>query len=128
MAEKPAKKVVSKSASKKAADGETTVLAKYAAMPEADRLLGEKLHAIVKNAVPELTARLWYSMPAYAKDGKVICFFQCASQFKTRYGTLGFLHDARLDDGPMWPVAFALIEINATVEKEIVRLVKLAAG
>src|SRR6516164_8083977 len=102
-----------KSTSKKAAarprpgkaDGEGAVLATIAAMPEPDRVLGERLHAIITANAPALTPRLWYGMPAYARDGKVVCFFQSAAKFKTRYATLAFQHDAKLDDGGMWPVA-----------------------
>ena len=108
------------------ADGETSVLAQIAAMPEADRVLGERLHAIIKAVAPALAPRLWYGMPAYAKDGKVICFFQSAGKFKTRYSTLGFMHDANLDDGAMWPTAFALKELTAAEEARISALVKKA--
>jgi uncharacterized protein YdhG (YjbR/CyaY superfamily) len=104
------------------------VLAALAAMPEADRVLGERLHAIVKASAPALTPRLWYGMPAYAKEGKVVCFFQSAEKFKTRYATLGFMHEANLDDGAMWPTAFALKELNAAEEKKITALVKKAAS
>src|SRR5262245_60642214 len=88
------------------ADGESAVLATLAAMPEPDRALGERLHAIIKANAPALSPRTWYGMPAYAKEGKVVCFFQSAAKFKTRYATLGFQHDANLDEGAMWPVAF----------------------
>ena len=98
------------------ADGESTVLAALAAMPEPDRTLGERLHAIVRASAPALATRLWYGMPAYTKDGKVVCFFQAASKFKTRYATLGFQHDANLDDGVMWPVAFGLKALTAAEE------------
>ena len=90
------------------ADGESAVLAQIAAMPGPDRALGERLHAIIKASAPALSPRLWYGMPAYSKDGKVVCFFQSAAKFKTRYATFGFQHAANLDDGGMWPVAFAL--------------------
>src|ERR1017187_8909199 len=93
------------------ADGENAVLAMIAAMPEPDRALGERLHAIIKASAPALSPRLWYGMPAYAKDGKVVCFFQCAQKFKTRYATFAFMHEANLDDGAMWPTAFALKEL-----------------
>src|SRR5579871_2547859 len=89
-------------------EGESAVLAKIAAMPQPDRALGERLHAIVKTSAPALTPRLWYGMPAYAKDGKVVCFFQGSAKFKTRYSTLGFSDKANLDEGSMWPAAFAL--------------------
>ena len=92
------------------ADGESAVLATLAAMPEPDRALGERLHAIVKASAPALSPRLWYGMPAYAKDGKVVCFFQSAQKFKTRYATFGFMHEANLDEGGMWLTAFALKE------------------
>jgi uncharacterized protein YdhG (YjbR/CyaY superfamily) len=110
------------------AEEEAAVLAKIAAMPEPDRALGERLHAIVKASAPALTPRLWYGMPAYARDGKVVCFFQSASKFKTRYATLGFQHEAKLDDGAMWPVAFALKAITAAEEARIAALVKKAAS
>jgi uncharacterized protein YdhG (YjbR/CyaY superfamily) len=110
------------------ADEEAAVLAKIAAMPEPDRALGERLHAIVKAGAPALAPRLWYGMPAYAKDGKVVCFFQAASKFKTRYATLGFQHEARLDDGGMWPTAFALTALTAAEEARIAALVKKAVS
>src|SRR3982751_5514967 len=95
-------------ASKNREEAERDVLAAIAAMPDADRALAERLHAIVKANAPQLAPRLWYGMPAYARDGKVVCFFQSAAKFKTRYATLGFQHEANLDEGAMWPVAFAL--------------------
>ena len=104
------------------ADGESAVLAKIAAMPEPDRGLGERLHAIIKASAPALAPRLWYGMSAYAKDGKVVCFFQSAQKFKTRYATLGFMHEANLDEGAMWPTAFALKELTAAEEATIARL------
>src|SRR5260370_910429 len=110
------------------ADGESAVLAKIAAMPEPDRALGERLHAIIKASAPTLAPRLWYGMPAYAKDGKVVCFFQSAQKFKTRYATLGFMHEANLDDGAMWPTAFALKELTAAEEARIGALVKNAVS
>jgi uncharacterized protein YdhG (YjbR/CyaY superfamily) len=113
-------------ANKNKADGEGAVLAMIAAMPEADRVLGERLHAIIKASTSALSPRLWYGMPAYAKDGKVVCFFQSASKFKTRYATLGFMHDANLDEGAMWPTAFALKELTAAEEARIGSLVKKA--
>ena len=110
------------------ADGESTVLAALAAMPEPDRTLGERLHAIVRASAPALSTRLWYGMPAYTKDGKVVCFFQAASKFKTRYATFGFQHDANLDDGAMWPVAFGLKALTAAEEARIAALVKKAVS
>src|SRR4051794_24274546 len=94
-------------------DGEDAVLATIAAMPGPDRALGERLHAIIKASAPALAPKLWYGMPAYARDGKVVCFFQSAQKFKTRYATFGFMHEANLDDGAMWPTAFALKELTA---------------
>ena len=108
-------------------DEESAVLARIAAMSAADRAMGERLHAIIRNSAPELEPRLWYGMPAYARDGKVVCFFQNADKFKTRYGTLGFSDKANLDDGHMWPTAFALKELSAD-ESRIVALVKKAAA
>jgi uncharacterized protein YdhG (YjbR/CyaY superfamily) len=107
-------------------DGEADLLAKIAEMPEPDRSLAERVHAIVTAAAPELAPKTWYGMPAYAKDGKLICFFQAASKFKVRYATLGFQHDARVDDGSMWPVAFALTELTTADEARIAALVKKA--
>src|ERR1700733_7058220 len=107
-------------------DGESAVLANLAAMPEADRAIGERLHTIVRATAPELTPKLWYGMPAYTRDGKVVCFFQSAKKFKTRYATIGFMHEARLDDGSMWPTAFAVKELNEAEGKKIVALVKKA--
>ena len=112
----------------KKADGEAEVLAKIAEMPEPDRALGERLHAIIKASAPALSPRLWYGMPAYAKDGKVVCFFQSAQRFKTRYATLGFMHEAKLDEGAMWPTAFALKELTAAEETRIAALVKRAVS
>jgi uncharacterized protein YdhG (YjbR/CyaY superfamily) len=110
------------------AEGESAVLEKIASLSEADRIMAERVHAIVKTAVPELTARTWYGMPAYAKDGNVVCFFQSAQKFKTRYATLGFSDKAKLDDGNMWPTAFALKEMTAAEELRISSLVKRAVG
>ena len=110
------------------ADGESAVLAKIAEMREPDRTMGKRLHAIVKASGPALSPRLWYGMPAYAKDGKVVCFFQSAQKFKTRYATFGFLHDANLDEGGMWPTAFALKELTAAEEARIGALVKKAVS
>src|ERR1700744_3142139 len=106
--------------------GETEVFAKIAAMPPSDRALAERLHAIVKGAAPALSPKTWYGMPAYAKDDKVVCFFQSAHKFKTRYATLGFSAAAKLDDGDMWPVAFALTKLAAAEENKIHALLKKA--
>jgi uncharacterized protein YdhG (YjbR/CyaY superfamily) len=108
------------------ADGETAVLAKIAALPQPDRAMGERLHAIIKANAPALSPRTWYGMPAYAKDGNVVCFFQSAQKFKTRYATLGFSDKANLDEGHMWPTAFALKELTAAEEARICTLVKKA--
>jgi uncharacterized protein YdhG (YjbR/CyaY superfamily) len=110
------------------ADGEQAVLAKIAEMPEPDRTMGERLHAIIKASAPALAPKLWYGMPAYAKDGKVVCFFQGAEKFKTRYSTLGFSDKANLDEGAMWPTAFALAKLTAADEARIGALVKKAAS
>jgi uncharacterized protein YdhG (YjbR/CyaY superfamily) len=110
------------------ADGESEVLAKIAEMPKADRTMAERLHAIVKASAPALSPRTWYGMPAYAKDGKVVCFFQSAEKFKSRYATFGFSDKARLDKGAMWPTAFALKELTAAEEAKIGALVKKAAS
>ncbi len=110
------------------ADGEGVVLAKIAAMPAPDRALGERLHAIIKASAPALTPRLWYGMPAYAKDGKIVCHFQPAQKFKTRYATFGFSDKANLDEGALWPVAFALTELTAADEARIGALVKKAVS
>lgn len=107
---------------------ESAVLAKIAAMPAPDRALGERLHALIRASAPDLAPKLWYGMPAYAKDGKVVCFFQAAQKFKTRYATLGFSHTAALDEGHMWPTAFALKELTAADEARIGALVKRAVG
>ena len=115
-------------ADKDKADGESAVLAQIAAMPGPDRALGERLHAIIKASAPALAPRLWYGMPAYAKDGKVVCFFQSAQKFKTRYATLGFMHDANLDEGALWPTAFALKELTAAEEARIGALVQKAVS
>jgi hypothetical protein len=109
-------------------DGESEVLAKIAGMQEIDRVMGERLHAVIKASAPELTPRLWYGMPAYYKDGKLICHFQPAEKFKTRYATLGFSDTATLDEGAMWPVAYALPELTAAEEKRIGALVKQAVS
>jgi len=110
------------------ADGEGDLLAKIAEMPEHDRTMAERLHALISASAPTLSPRTWYGMPAYAKDGKVICFFQAASKFKVRYATFGFQPDATVDEGTMWPVAFALTELTPDDEKRIVALVKKAVG
>ena len=110
------------------ADGESAVLANIAEMPESDRAIGERLHAIIKASAPALSPRLWYGMPAYAKDGKVVCFFQSAQKFKTRYATFGFMHEANLDEGALWPTAFALKELTAAEEARIGALVKKAVS
>ena len=109
-------------------DGESDVLAKIAEMPEPDRAMAERLHAIIKASAPALSPRTWYGMPAYAKDGKVVCFFQSAQKFKTRYATLGFSDKANLDQGAMWPTAFALKELTAADEARITALVKQAVS
>jgi uncharacterized protein YdhG (YjbR/CyaY superfamily) len=112
----------------KKADGEGEVLEKIAAMQEPDRVMAERLHAIVKANAPGLSPKTWYGMPAYAKDGKVVCFFQSAQKFSTRYATLGFSDKANLDEGALWPVAFALKELTAAEEARIVELVKKAVS
>src|SRR5689334_13450683 len=109
-------------------DQEGTVLAKIAELAAPDRALAERLHAIIKANAPELSPRLWYGMPAYAKDGKVLCFFQSAQKFKTRYATLGFNDTANLDEGALWPTAFALKELTAAEEARIAALVKKAVS
>jgi uncharacterized protein YdhG (YjbR/CyaY superfamily) len=112
----------------KEVDGEDDVLAKIAEMPEADRAMAERLHAIIKATAPVLSPRTWYGMPAYARNGNVVCFFQSARKFKTRYATLGFSDKANLDDGTVWPVVFALKELTAAAEEKIAALVKKAVG
>jgi uncharacterized protein YdhG (YjbR/CyaY superfamily) len=109
-------------------DGESDVLAKIAEMEEPDRAMAERLHAIVMDSAPALSPRTWYGMPAYAKDGKVVCFFQSAQKFRARYATLGFSDKANLDDGTMWPTAFALTELTAASEARIGELVKQAVS
>ena len=108
------------------ADDESAVLAKIAEMPRADRAIAARIHDIMRATAPALSPRLWYGMPAYARNGAVVCFFQGAQKFKTRYSTLGFTDKAALDDGEMWPVAFALTELTAAVEARIIALVKQA--
>jgi uncharacterized protein YdhG (YjbR/CyaY superfamily) len=111
-----------------AADGERDLLAKIAEMPAPDRALAERLHALIKASVPSLSSKTWYGMPAYARDGKIVCFFQAADKFKARYATLGFSDEANLDDGAMWPTSFALKALTAADEARIVELVKQAAS
>ena len=115
-------------ANKDKADGESAVLAAIAAMQEPDRAMAERLHAIIKASAPALSSKTWYGMPAYAKDGKVVCFFQSAQKFNTRYATFGFSDTANLDEGALWPVAFALKELTATEEERIIALVKKAVS
>ena len=110
------------------ADGEEDVLAKIAEMPESDRKMAERIHAIVKATAPELSSRTWYGMPAYANNGNVVCFFQSSHKFKTRYATLGFSDKANLDEGSMWPVAYALKQLTAADEEKISELLKKAAS
>jgi hypothetical protein len=131
-------KSTTKKAAKKAAarptpradkgEGESAVLAKIAEMAEPDRAISERLHAIIKASAPALSPRLWYGMPAYAKDGKVVCFFRDTQKFKERYITLGFNQEANLDEGAMWPIAFALMELTAAEETKIAALVKKAVS
>ena len=134
---KPRKKTTQKSAKSATATGKTfegftdeerEVLAKIAEMPEPDRTMGERLHEIIKASAPALSPRLWYGMPAYAKDGKVVCFFQNAQKFNSRYATFGFNDAANLDEGAMWPVSFALKELTATEEERIGALVTKAVS
>jgi uncharacterized protein YdhG (YjbR/CyaY superfamily) len=110
------------------ADGERDVLAKIAEMPEPDRAMAARLHAIIKASAPALSPKTWYGMPAYAKDGKVVCYFQSARKFKSRYATFGFRDEANLDEGAMWPTSFALKELTAAEETRIGGLVKKAVG
>jgi hypothetical protein len=124
--DKKIKKTASQAAKK--ADGENAVLSAIAAMAEPDRVLGERLHTLIKASASALSPRLWYGMPAYAKDGKVVCFFQSAQKFNTRYATLGFMHEANLDEGAMWPTAFALKKLTAAEEAKIAALVKKAVS
>ena len=109
-------------------DGEADLLAKIAAMPKSDRVMAERIHAIVKATAPDLTSRTWYGMPAYAKDGKLICFFQAADKFKARYATFGFEANANLDEGSMWPTSWALTKLTAADEVKIAALVKRAVS
>lgn len=115
-------------ANKDKADGESALLAKIAEMSEPDRTMAQRLHEIIKATAPVLSPRTWYGMPAYARDGNVVCFFQSAQKFKTRYATLGFSDKANLDDGAFWPTSFALKELTATEEARIVELVKKAVS
>jgi hypothetical protein len=115
-------------ASARKADGESEVLAKIAEMPESDRVMAKRLHAVIKASAPALEPKTWYGMPAYAKDGKVVCFFQSAQKFKTRYATFGFSDAARLDEGSMWPNAYALTKLTAADEARIGALVKKAVS
>jgi uncharacterized protein YdhG (YjbR/CyaY superfamily) len=110
------------------AEGESDVLAKIAEMPKPDRALAERIHALVKASAPDLSPRTWYGMPAYTKDGKVVCYFQSAHKFKSRYATLGFNDSANLDKGAMWPTSFALRELTAAEERKISALVKKAVS
>lgn len=121
------KKVTDKKVTKKV-DGEADVLAAIAAMPEHDRILAERIHSILKASSPTLSPKTWYGMPAYAKDDKIVCFFQSAQKFKTRYATLGFMHEANLDEGNMWPTAFALMKITGAKEVKIAELVQQAVS
>ena len=115
-------------ANKKKAEGESDLLAKIAEMPEPDRAMAERLHALIKANAPALSPKTWYGMPAYAKDGKVVCFFQSAQKFNSRYATFGFSDTANLDDGAMWPTSFALKEMTATEDARIGALVKRAVS
>jgi uncharacterized protein YdhG (YjbR/CyaY superfamily) len=112
----------------KKADGEEDVLARIAEMPAQDRLMAQRLHNLIKSAAPHLTPKTWYGMPAYAKDGNVICFFQNSQKFKTRYSTLGFSDKAKLDEGSLWPNSYALMELTPDTEKAIIALVKKAVS
>jgi uncharacterized protein YdhG (YjbR/CyaY superfamily) len=123
-----AKELKKSSRRSSAADGEADLLASIAEMPADDRVMAERIHAIVKENAPSLTPRTWYGQPAYAKAGKVVCFFQSRAKFKTRYATLGFNEEANLDDGAMWPTAFALTSLSKADEKRIAELVKRAAS
>ncbi|WP_419994616.1 iron chaperone [Streptomyces boninensis] len=121
-------KATRKGARKTKADAEAALLEKVAEMPEEDRVLAERIHTIIKESAPELAPKLWYGMPAYAKDGKVVCFFQAASKFKSRYATFGFNDPANLDEGSMWPTAFGLTKLTAADEKAIAALVRKAVS
>jgi uncharacterized protein YdhG (YjbR/CyaY superfamily) len=115
-------------AAARGAEAETAVVEKIAEMSEADRTIAERVHAIITANAPELSPKLWYGMPAYAKDGKVVCFFQPADKFKARYSTFGFNDSANLDDGDMWPTAFALTKLTPAVEKQLIALARRAAS
>ena len=115
-------------ANKNRADGESDLLAKIAEMPKADRVLAERFHAIITASAPDLSPKTWYGMPAYARDGKIVCYFQPAAKFKSRYVTFGFSDEANLDEGAMWPTSFALKELTAPDEKKIAALVKKAVN
>ena len=128
MKERAAEVKAERGARGRKADGESDVLAKIAEMPKPDRVLAERIHAIVKESAPDLTPRTWYGMPAYAKGGKVVCYFQSAAKFKSRYATFGFNDTANLDDGAMWPTSFALKELTAAEEGRIRELVERAVG
>ena len=120
--------VKERKASQGKVDGEADVLAKIAEMPAADRSMAERIHALVKTNAPDLAARTWYGMPAYTKNGKVVCFFKAASKFETRYATFGFEDPANLDDGEMWPTSYALKKLTGADEKKLGELVKKAAS
>ena len=126
--EREAMKERAKESKRSKGDGEADLLAKIAEMTEPDKSMAERIHAIIKAAAPELDCKTWYGMPAYARGGKVICFFQSAAKFKARYATLGFSEDAKLDDGNMWPAAFALLKLTSAEEARITALVKQAVG
>jgi uncharacterized protein YdhG (YjbR/CyaY superfamily) len=123
-----AKELKAEAARGKEADLENELLAKIAEMPESDRVMAERIHAVVKANAPELKAKLWYGMPAYARDGKIVCFFQAAEKFKARYATFGFDAEANLDEGSMWPTSYALTKLTAADEKKIAALVKKAVS
>ena len=123
-----AKELKAEAARGKDADAEKEVLTKIAEMPESDRVMAERIHAIVKASVPELKSKLWYGMPAYAKDGKLICFFKAASKFQTRHATFGFEEAANLDEGSMWPTSYALTKLTDADEKKLAALVRQAAS
>jgi Domain of unknown function (DU1801). len=122
------KKSVRRGSRKAEADGEGDVLAKIAEMADSDRVMAERIHAIIKKIAPQLAPKTWYGMPAYAKDGNVICFFKPAAKFKARYAEFGFSDKADLDDGSMWPISYALTKLTAAEEKKVAALVKQAAG
>ncbi len=128
MRERARERKAEERARKSREEGERAVLARISEMSEPDRTMAERLHEIVTQNAPELTPRTWYGMPAYARDGRVLCFFQSAQKFKTRYATLGFSDAAKLDDGVMWPVSFALKELSAAEEARIIGLLKKALG